>query len=198
MLAGCEEADSLVVNPHKWLFTPIDCSVLFTRRPETLRGAFSLVPDYLTAAEGEQVQNLMDYGTALGRRFRALKLWFVLRAFGREGIVARIREHVRLAKTFADWIDAAPDFERLAPVPFSTVNFRFRPPGLGDGSAEAEARLDRLNEQLEERVNASGKVFITHTRIRGRYALHVAVGNLHTTEAHLAALWSLLREPAGG
>jgi len=194
VLDGCERADSLVVNPHKWLFTPIDCSVLYTRRPEVLRAAFSLVPDYLRNAEENPVLNLMDYGTSLGRRFRALKLWFVLRYFGRAGIAARIREHIRLAHQFATWIDESPDFERLAPVPFSTVNFRFHPSELGPTDNPTLAvRLDRLNERLETAVNATGHAFISHTRIRGRYALHVAVGNLRTSEAHVTTLWELLR-----
>jgi aromatic-L-amino-acid decarboxylase len=195
VLDGCEEADSLVVNPHKWLFTPIDCSVLYTRRPDVLRAAFSLVPDYLQTAEGAGVRNLMDHGLALGRRFRALKLWFILRYFGRDGIVARLREHVRLAQQFARWIDDAPDFERLAPVPFSTVNFRYCPPNMGEPcEAEAEDRIDRLNERLEAAINATGRAFISHTRVRGRYALHVAVGNLRTTEEHLLRLRDLLVE----
>lgn len=190
-LDGCEQADSLVVNPHKWLFTPLDCSVLYTRRPETLRRAFSLVPAYLTSEETESVRNLMDYSISLGRRFRALKLWFVLRYFGQEGIAARIREHVRLAQEFAGWIDSAPDFERLAPVPFSTVNFRYCPASL-----VSDGNLDRLNQQLEELVLATGQAFISHTQIRGQYALHLSIGNLRTTEVHLRRLWDLLREYA--
>jgi aromatic-L-amino-acid decarboxylase len=197
-LAGCDRADSLVVNPHKWLFTPLDCSVLFTRRPEALRAAFSLVPPYLLSPESGG-RDLMDYGVSLGRRFRALKLWFVLRAFGRVGIIARLREHIRLAHSFADWLDAAEDFERLAPVPFSTVNFRYHPPAVGpSGDPAVEAALDRLNERLEQAVNASGRAFISHTRVRGRYALHVAIGNLRTTAEHVARLQDLLRELAPG
>lgn len=192
-LDGCDWADSIVVNPHKWLFTPIDCSVLYTRRPEVLRAAFSLVPDYLRTSEGDGTRNLMDYGVALGRRFRALKLWFVLRYFGRQGIVTRLREHVRLAQELARWIDDAPDFERLAPVPFSTVNFRYRPRHLLS-SDDAEARLDRINERLEHAINATGRVFVSHTRVRGHYALHVAIGNLRTTHDHVLQLWKLVCE----
>jgi aromatic-L-amino-acid decarboxylase len=196
-LEGSDRADSLVVNPHKWLFTPIDCSVLYTRRPGALRAAFSLNPEILRDPETDTVRNLMDYGTSLGRRFRALKLWFVLRYFGRAGIIARLREHVRIAHAFADWIDGSDDFERLAPVPFSTVNFRYAPPSLGEPSdPSVAARLDRLNEQLEEAINRTGRAFISHTRIRGRYALRVAVGNLRTTEEHVRRLWDLLREIA--
>ena len=129
-LAGCSQADSVVMNPHKWLFTPIDCSVLFTSRPEMLRNAFSLVAEYLrTDVHG--AGDLMDYSFQLGRRFRAMKLWFVFRYFGTEGIAERIREHVRLAQIFASWVDANPLLERLAPVPFSVVCFRIHPPGTG-------------------------------------------------------------------
>jgi aromatic-L-amino-acid decarboxylase len=191
VLDGADRADSLVVNPHKWLFVPIDCSVLYTRRPDVLRRAFSLVPDYLTTAEGEAARNLMDYGVALGRRFRALKLWFVLRAFGADGLAARIREHIRLAQRFGDWIDADAAFERLAPSPLSVVVFRHRPAGLEDGPA-----LDRHNERLLDAVNATGEVFLSHTRVRGRYALRLAVGNLRTRERHVRRAFELLKETA--
>jgi aromatic-L-amino-acid decarboxylase len=186
--AGWERADSIVVNPHKWLFTPIDCSALLLREPESVRRAFSLVPEYLTTPEGEHVTNLMDYGPALGRRFRSLKLWMVLRYFGREGIAERLQEHMRLASEFASWIDAEPDWERLAPVPFSTVVFRCRPAGTSD------AETDALNARLLEAVNASGEVFLSHTRLRGRYALRLAIGNLRTKEAHVRRAWELLQE----
>lgn len=186
---GCDRADSLVTNPHKWLFTPLDCSVLFTRRPDVLRRAFSLTPFYLTTAEGEEAVNLMDYGLALGRRFRALKLWFILRYYGREGIRAILREHLRLARLFASWVDAAPDFERLAPTDFSVVVFRHHPVGHPGGEA-----LDALNERLLHRVNASGEVFLSQTRVNGRYALRLAIGNPRTTEAHVRRAWDLLRE----
>lgn len=188
VLDGCDRADSLVVNPHKWLFVPIDCSALFLRRPETVRGAFSLVPDYLQTPEGEGVTNLMDYGPALGRRFRALKLWMTLRYFGREGIAERILAHVRLAREFAGWVDAEAGWERLAPVPMSVVVFRRRPEGVSD------AETDALNERILERVNASGEVFLSHTRLRDRFALRLAIGNLRTTREHVARAWELLRE----
>ena len=188
--AGWERADSIVVNPHKWLFVPIDCSVLLLREPESVRRAFSLVPEYLTTPEGESVTNLMDYGPALGRRFRALKLWMVLRYFGREGIAERLREHMRLAAQFAAWIDADAAWERLAPAPFSVVVFRHRPAGVSDAEA------DVLNERILEAVNASGEVFLSHTRLDGRYALRLAIGNLRTTEAHVRRAWELLQESA--
>ncbi len=173
-LRGCEEADSLVTNPHKWLFTPIDCSVLLTRRPAEFRNALSLVPEYLrTNTQG--VTDLMDYSFQLGRRFRALKLWFVFRYFGTEGIAARIREHVRLAKEFAGWVDAHPQMERMAPVNFSVVCFRVRPSGVED-----ESELERLNAATLDKVNAGGEVFLSHTKLKGRYCIRIAVGNLQT------------------
>jgi aromatic-L-amino-acid/L-tryptophan decarboxylase len=188
VLDGCERADSLVVNPHKWLFVPIDCSVLYTRRPDVLRRAFHLVPEYLTTGEGDSVRNLMDYGNALGRRFRALKLWFVLRYFGTEGITERLREHLRLARLFAGWVEEDPEWERLAPVPLSVVAFRWR--------GAPAAGLDELNAALLDRVNATGEVFLSHSRVRGQYALRLAVGNLRTAEAHVERAWELLRQAA--
>ena len=189
-LDGCDRADSLVVNPHKWLFVPVDCSVLYTRRPDVLRRAFSLVPEYLTTSVAGEVRNLMDYGVSLGRRFRALKLWFVLRWFGEAGLVSRLREHVRLAQLFARRIDEDPGFERLAPSPFSVVVFRSRPQGLADDA------LDRHNAAVLEAVNASGEVFLSHTRVSGRFAIRLAIGNLRTTERHVLRAWALLREAA--
>ena len=189
VLDGVDRADSVVVNPHKWLFVPIDCSAAYTRHPDVLRRAFSLTPEYLETGETE-VTNLMDYGVSLGRRFRSLKLWFVLRYFGRAGIAEALREHCRLARRFADWVDDAPDVERLAPVPLSVVAFRFRPPGLDDEA------LDALNAAVLDRVNASGEVFLSHTRVSGRYAIRLAVGNLRTTEAHVRRAWELLQEAA--
>jgi aromatic-L-amino-acid/L-tryptophan decarboxylase len=191
VLDGCDRADSLVVNPHKWLFTPIDCSVAYTRHPDVLRQAFSLTPEYLKTADAD-VTNLMDYGVSLGRRFRSLKLWFVLRYFGRAGIADALREHVRLARRFAEWVEAEPDFELLAPVPLSVVAFRYRPAQVDPD----EPGLDGLNERLLDGVNASGEVFLSHTRVRGRYAIRLAVGNLRTTEAHVRRAWDLLTEGA--
>ncbi|MBV9110147.1 MAG: amino acid decarboxylase [Gemmatimonadetes bacterium] len=187
VLAGAERADSLVVNPHKWLFTPIDISVLYLRDPEICRRAFSLIPDYLVTPEGESVTNLMDYGPALGKRFRALKLWFVLRYFGADGVAARVREHVRLAQELAGWIDAEPFWERMAPTPLSLVVFRHRPSGLTD------EQVDAHNERLMAAVNDSGRIFISHTKLHGRIALRLAIGNIRTQESHIRAAWDLLR-----
>ena len=187
---GWEHADSIVVNPHKWLFVPFDLSAFFCRRMDVVRRAFSLVPDYLQTTEGSRgVRNLMDTGIQLGRRFRALKLWMVLRSFGAEGIRAALTEHIRLAQLFAGWVDDDPDFERLAPAPFSVVCFRARPSGLEGGAAE----LDAFNARLLDAVNATGEVFLSHTRLTDRFALRLAVGHLRTTDAHVARAWALLR-----
>ena len=191
VLDGCDLADSLVVNPHKWMFTPIDCSAAYTRHPDIMRRAFSLTPEYLKTAEADRVTNLMDYGVSLGRRFRALKLWFVLRWFGREGIADAIREHVRLARLFAGWVDDDPRFTRVAPTDLSVVAFRCAPPGETDGD-----RLDALNEAILRRVNASGEVFLSHTKVRGRHTIRLAIGNLRTREAHVRRAWELLRDAA--
>jgi aromatic-L-amino-acid decarboxylase len=188
VLEGCDRAESLVMNPHKWLFTPMDCSVLYTSRPDLLKQAFQHVPEYLVVSEGEGVVNLMDYGIALGRRFRALKLWFVIRNFGVEGLQSLIREHIRIAQSLARWIDHDPSLERLAEVNFSTVVFRHRPAGM---TAE---ELNQHNARLLERVNATREVYLSHTRVRGSYALRLAIGNIHTTEVHVRRAFDLVRE----
>ncbi len=187
---GCDRADSLVVNPHKWLLTPIDCSLLYTARPEDMRAAFSVVPEYLRSSE-DGVVNLMDYGVALGRRFRSLKLWMVLRAYGADGLAAIVAGHVDLARRLEAAVRAEPGWELLAPVPFSTVCFRHRPDGVDD-----EAELRRHNEVILERVNASGRALVSHTQLKGRYALRVAIGNASTTAEHVDRAWDLLREAA--
>ena len=186
VLDGCNRADSFVTNPHKWLFTPMDCSVLFTRHVGTLKQAFSLVPEYLKTAEGD-VNNYMDWGVQLGRRFRALKLWFIIRSFGVDGLVSLLREHCRLAQEFASWVDADKNFERLAPVPFSVVCFRYHPNTLSD-----EATLEQINAQILRELNATGEVFLSHTKLNGIYALRLAIGNIETTEKHIARVWELL------
>jgi aromatic-L-amino-acid decarboxylase len=181
LFAGWERADSIGVNPHKWLFTPMDCSVFWSRRPDDLRAAFSLVPEYLRVSE--DVVSLSEYGVPLGRRFRALKLWAVLRCYGREGLQAVIREHVRLAALFEQWVRDEPGWEVCAPRPFSLVCFR------RDGS-------DDENEALLERVNASGEAFLSHTRLGGRLVLRLAIGNAWTTEDDVRHTWELLRREA--
>jgi aromatic-L-amino-acid decarboxylase len=186
---GWERADSIVVNPHKWLFTPFDLSAFYCRRMDVVRAAFALVPEYLRTAEGAGVRNLMDTGVQLGRRFRALKLWMTLRHFGAEGLRAVVRRHIDLAQRLAAWIDASSDFERLAPVPFSVVCFRARPYRVSMSAAE----LDAFNERLMAAVNGTGEMFISHTRIDGALALRLAIGNLRTDETHVARAWELLR-----
>ena len=206
ILDGAAGADSIVVNPHKWMFTPFDLSVLYCRHMDLIRAAFALTPEYLKTIEAAPVRNLMDTGIQLGRRFRALKLWMVIRHFGADGIRARLAEHMRLARLFASWVDASADFERLAPVPFSVVCFRARPwlppsggSSIGGGSTidPAEGRSidpDVLNERLLEAVNATGEIFISHTRLNGRYTLRLAIGNLRTTETHVRRAWELLQQ----
>jgi aromatic-L-amino-acid decarboxylase len=190
ILDGVERADSLVVNPHKWLFTPFDLSAFYCRRMDLLRQAFSLTPEYLRTTEAGAVKNLMDTGVQLGRRFRALKLWMIVRYFGAEGLRSRLVEHVRLARVFAGWVDADPDFERLAPVPFSVVCFRAKP----RGTERTEAELEAINQRLLDRMNATGEVFLSHTKLNGRFTLRLAVGNLRTEQRHVARAWELAKE----
>ncbi|HEX3534679.1 MAG TPA: pyridoxal-dependent decarboxylase [Gemmatimonadaceae bacterium] len=188
VLGGCDRADSLVVNPHKWLFTPMDCSVLYTSRPDLLKRAFQHVPEYLIVRDADEVVNLMDYGIALGRRFRALKLWFVIRNFGVEGLQSVVRAHIRYAQLLAKWIDDDPAFERMADAEFSVVVFRHVPAGMPAG------KLNDHNAMVLERVNSTREVYLSHTRVRGSYALRVAIGNIHTTEAHVRRVLDLVRE----
>ncbi|MFI5257059.1 MAG: pyridoxal phosphate-dependent decarboxylase family protein [Gemmatimonadales bacterium] len=190
VLRGVERADSLVVNPHKWLFTPIDCSAFYTRHPDVLKRAFSLVPEYLVTGEQDEVTNFMDYGVQLGHRFRALKLWMVIRAFGAEGLAARIERHCELARLFESWVLHEPGWELRAPVPFSLVCFRHAPEGT------SEPERDRVNAEILQRVNASGEVYLSHTRLDGAYVLRLAIGNIRTEEHHVARAWELLREAA--
>lgn len=194
-LAGCERADSIVVNPHKSLFVPLDCSAFYCRHPRLARQAFSLVPEYLRTPEEEHVTNFMDYGIQLGRRFRALKLWMVLRAFGSEGLRQRLREHISLARRVREWIEENPDFELLAPVPFSVVCFRAHPHDL-PARPETDAYLDTLNEAVLDATNETGEVFLSHTKLDGRFSLRLAIANLRTSEAHVRRAWELLHDHA--
>jgi aromatic-L-amino-acid decarboxylase len=194
VLAGCERADSVAVNPHKWLFTPFDLSVLYCRHLDLLRRAFSLVPEYLRTPEQDQVRSGSDYGVQLGRRFRALKLWMIIRYFGHEGLAARIREHCRLAKVFASWIEASSDWELLAPLPFALVCFRACPALENADPAAREARLDVLNEAIMHGVNATGKALLSHTKLNDKIALRLSIGNIRTTERHVSQVWELLNE----
>ena len=197
--AGWEHADSIVVNPHKWLFTPLDASLLLTRRMDVLRDAFSLVPEYLrTLDRATPVRDYNEYTPQLGRRFRALKLWFQIRYFGLDGMRRRIDAHIGLAQDFARWVEADPDFELLAPIPFSTVCFRFRPRTLArhEDHPAFHKRRDDLNARLMDAVNRSGEVFLSHTRLRDRFAIRVAIGNLRTESRHVARAWEIIRREA--
>jgi aromatic-L-amino-acid decarboxylase len=183
ILAGIERAHSLVFNAHKWLLTPIDLSAFYTCRPDILRRAFSLTPDYLKTQDDPRAHNLMDYGVPLGHRFRALKLWFVMRYFGRERIEAMLRSHIQWAKDFAALVDAHPKFERVAPVPLSVVCFRYK------GS-------DDENRAIMEKVNASGRVFIASTVLNGKLTLRLAIGHLQTEWKDVLEAWELLQKAA--
>jgi aromatic-L-amino-acid/L-tryptophan decarboxylase len=181
LFAGWERADSIVVNPHKWLATPMECSALWTRRLDAFRDAFGLVPEFLRVTE--DVVSLNEVTVPLGRRFRALKLWAVLRCFGRDGLQQMIREHIRLAETFERWVEAEPGWEVCAPRRFSLVCFRRQ------GS-------DEENEALLQRVNASGEIFLSHTRLDDRFVLRLAIGNARTTEDDVRLAWDVLRREA--
>jgi aromatic-L-amino-acid/L-tryptophan decarboxylase len=183
ILDGAERADSLVVNPHKWLFTPVDLSAFYTRRPEILRRAFSLVPEYLRTAEDARAVNYMDYGVPLGRRFRALKLWFVMRYYGRQHLAQIIREQIAWAQELARAVEADARFELAAPAPLSVVCFRYR-------------GTDEDNRRLLEAVNATGQFFLSHTVLHGKYTLHLAIGNMGTRREHVMRAWEMVRRAA--
>lgn len=186
--AGCERADSYLVNPHKWLFVPMELTAFYTRRPEHFRETFSQTPEYLRNQQDPRAVNFMEYGIPLGRRFRALKLWFVMRYFGLEGLRANLREHCRLARWFAEKVAAHSDLELFAPVPFSLVCFRWSRPGMEEGDIEG------ANQKLLESINASGEFLLSGSKIDGRYFLRVAIGNLRTTQTHIERLWALTLE----
>jgi aromatic-L-amino-acid decarboxylase len=209
VLEGCDRADSLVINPHKGLFVPVDLSVLYCRQMHVLRRAFSLVPEYLRSGEGNEVKNFMDYGPQLGRRFRALKFWFVMRYFGVDGLRERIRNQLELAREFAGLVEKSRDFELLAPVPLGLVCFRARSHGVDEERSrnsetnpklanpnrqleDAENYINILNELLLEEVNRRGKVFLSHTKLDGRFTLRLAIGNIRTTHDHVRLAWDEL------
>ncbi|VAX28402.1 Aromatic-L-amino-acid decarboxylase [hydrothermal vent metagenome] len=188
ILKGCEHADSIVVNPHKWMFMPIDISVLFTKRKEILKRAFSLVPEYLKTDEDDEVTNFMDYGIQLGRRFRALKLWFVIRYFGTGGLIEIIREHLRLAQNLKTQIDEDPHFERLAPVPLSTICFH----AIHSKYNDIEG-LNKFNKELMDRLNNTGEVFLSHTILNGIFTIRIVISGLRTKEKHVNEVWDLIK-----
>jgi aromatic-L-amino-acid decarboxylase len=181
LLDGAEEADSLITNPHKWLFTPVDLSVLYTRRPEVLRAAFSLIPSYLRTAEDPRALNYMEYGIPLGRRFRALKLWFILRYYGHQKLAEMIREQIAWAQELAKQVEADPRFELAAPQMFSLVCLRYK-------------GTDEENRAILDRVNDSGEIFLSHGQLHGRYVIRLAIGNMGTTREHVQRAWELIRE----
>ena len=191
MIEGIEHADSFVFNPHKWLFTNFDCSAYFVRDPGALVRTFEILPEYLKTAETGRVIDYRDWGIPLGRRFRALKLWFVLRAYGVEGLRARLKAHIDMAHAVAAEINAAPDFEIVAPPVLSLLCLRYRPAGIDDASA-----LDALNRRLLNRLNDSGALFLSQTRIRDRFALRFSIGQTTTEPRHVEAAWARIQETA--
>jgi aromatic-L-amino-acid decarboxylase len=189
---GWDRADSLVINPHKWMFTPMDLSVYFTRKPDILKRAFSLSAEYLKTNQDGEVENLMDYGIQLGRRFRSLKLWFIIRYFGVDGLAARIKNHINLANEFKSWIEEESDFELMAPVPFSTVCFRYHPENRD------ENELNRINENLLEKINASGKIFLSHTKLNDKFVIRLTIGSIRHEKRHIAQAWEIIKTMAHG
>jgi aromatic-L-amino-acid decarboxylase len=189
---GVEQADSFVFNPHKWMLVNFDCSAYYVRDRETLLRTFQITPEYLRTAQDAEVVNFRDWGIQLGRRFRALKLWFVIRSYGVEGLRALVRNHVALAQELARWIEETPGFELMAPVPFGLVCFRQRPDGTVD------AQVDDLNRRLLARVNATRRVYLTHTELGGRYVIRMAIGQRQTERKHVEEAWRLIKEAARG
>jgi aromatic-L-amino-acid decarboxylase len=187
---GVEHADSLVFNPHKWLLVNFDCSAYFVRDTEALLDTFRVTPEYLRTAQDSQVVNYRDWGIQLGRRFRALKLWFVIRSYGVDGLRALVRHHLALARELAGWIQETPGFELMAPVPFGLVCFRYRPSGL------SETQVDEVNRRLLARVNASQRVHLTHTQLGGRFVIRLVVGQRKTEREHVADAWRLIKDAA--
>jgi len=187
LLDGVEDADSIVVNPHKWMFTPVDLSVLFTKHKEILKQAFSIIPEYLKTDEDNQVTNYMDYGIQLGRRFRSLKLWFIIRHYGTEGIIEILREHLRLGKMFSSWIIESTNFELLAPTPLSTICFRAISENL-----KSEVELNIFNKTLMDNINSTGKVFLSHTVLNGKFTIRAVISGIRTEEKHVKEVFDIL------
>ena len=191
MSAGIERADSFVFNPHKWLLTNFDCSAHYVRDPAALIRTLSILPPFLASREGTDVIDYRDWSVPLGRRFRALKLWFVLRSYGVERLEALLRDHIAWTAELAGWIDAAPDLELVTPPRLALLTFRYRPRGLDD-----EAELDRLNERLLHALNDDGRLYLTQTRVHGRYVIRFAIGQRTTTREHVARAWQVITETA--
>ncbi len=189
LLDGVEDADSLVVNPHKWMFMPIDISVLFTKQKGILKQAFSVIPDYLKTDEDNEVTNYMDYGIQLGRRFRSLKLWFVIRHYGTEGLIEIIREHLQLGKQFSSWIVESENFELLAPTPLSTICFRAVPKRI-----KSENELNQFNKKLMDNINETGKTFLSHTVLNGKFTIRVVISGIRTEKKDVEEVWEIINE----
>jgi aromatic-L-amino-acid decarboxylase len=187
---GIEQADSFVFNPHKWMLVNFDCSAYFVRDPDALLRTFQVTPEYLRTAEDREVVNFRDWGIQLGRRFRALKLWFVIRSYGLEGLRAVVRKHVALAHELARRIEETPGFELMAPVPFGLVCFRHTPPGVSD------REVDQANRELLRRLNSTRRVHLTHTELAGRYVIRMVIGQRQTEREHVEEAWRLIQESA--
>jgi len=192
LLDGVEYADSFVFNPHKWLFTNFDCSAYFVKDVHALTSTFEILPEYLKTDLDRLVKNFRDWGIPLGRRFRALKLWFVLRHFGIKGLQEKIRSHIEYAKEFASWIEQNPVFELMAPVPINLVCFRYYPP---DRSL-SEEELEKINKALMDELNRSGKLFLTHTKLKGKFTLRLCIGQTQTTQRHVRMAWESIQATA--
>jgi aromatic-L-amino-acid decarboxylase len=188
---GIELADSFVFNPHKWLFTNFDCSAYYVKDVGALVKTFEILPEYLKTSESERVNNYRDWGIQLGRRFRALKLWFVIRSYGVRGLQEKLRHHLALASAQAERIRTSADFELLAPVPLNTLCFRYHPAGIDDVE-----ELNRLNSTLLEQINRTGKAFLTHTKLNGAFTIRMVIGQTEVQESHVTATWKIIQETA--
>ncbi len=191
MIDGIEAADTFVFNPHKWMFTNFDCSAYFVRDTGALVRTFEILPEYLRTPEAERVNNYRDWGIQLGRRFRALKLWFVIRSFGVAGIQDRVRCHIDLAQDLARKVKDSGDFELMAPVPLNTICFRYKPRQITN-----EDELNRLNAELMERLNATGKLFLTHTKLSGHFTLRLVIAQTNVDARHVDEAWTMIRQLA--
>jgi len=190
ILDGLEFADSFVFNPHKWLLTNFDCSAFYVRDPQILKSTFEIHPEYLKTKQDYEVKNFRDWGIQLGRRFRALKLWFVIRNYGVIGLEKIIRRHIELAQKFGKWVDESENFERLAPITVNLVCFRFNP-NKNNGKND-EKKLEELNSKLLEELNSSGKLYLTHTKLKGKYCLRISIGQTNTELKHVEQAWKLI------
>ncbi len=191
MNKGIEYVDSFVFNPHKWMFTNFDCSAFYVQDEALLVRTFEIMPEYLKTPEDQRVKNYRDWGIPLGRRFRALKLWFVLRSFGVEGLQEKIRHHISLAQNLKEEIENHEHFELLAPVPLNTICFRYHPANFSD-----EKKLDEINEQLLNQIQESGDLFLTHTKLDGKYTIRIVIGNTNVEKRHVDKAWNLIRKTA--